>query len=96
LQKEFSLSKGNAMVNFTAKFCDSSEKLFDSNGFRKVFVAYYKKIQKKESNIYKYIDKNLDSDDTEEIVSEIIRICKLLIVLNLLPLLKIFIAFGEN
>src|ERR1700674_453869 len=70
------------MVNFTAKFCDSSEKLFDSNGFRKVLVAYYKKIQKRESNIYKYIDKSLDSDDTEEVVSEIIRICKLLIVLK--------------
>lgn len=82
MQKEFSLSKGNAMVNFTAKFCDSSEKLFDSNGFRKVLVAYYKKIQKRESNIYKYIDKSLDSDDTEEVVSEIIRICKLLIVLK--------------
>jgi len=95
LQKEFSLSKGNAMVNFTAKFCDSSEKLFDSNGFRKVFVAYYKKIQKKESNIYKYIDKNLDSDDTEEIVSEIIRICKLLIVLKVEDIAKMELKYEK-
>ncbi len=95
MQKEFSLSKGNAMVNFTAKYCDSSEKLLDSYGLRKVLKAYYNRIQKKESNIYKYIQKNIDGTDNEEVIDDIIRVFKLLTVLRSEDIIKMEIKYEK-
>ena len=58
LKKEFSLSNGKVMINFTAKYCNTPEKLLESNGFRRVFNSYLNKIKKKNSNIYKYLIQN--------------------------------------
>ncbi len=55
MYKEFYLNNQKAMINFTTKYCDTAEKLFNSNGFREVLKAYLNRIEKKESNIYKYI-----------------------------------------
>ena len=43
------------MVNFTAKYCNTAEKLFDSNVFKRVLKDYFMKIKNKDTNIYKYI-----------------------------------------
>ena len=53
MKKEFSLSTGKAMINFTAKYCDTAEALFNSYGFKRVLQAYMKKIKKRETNVYK-------------------------------------------
>lgn len=95
MQNEFSLSKGNAMINFSAKYCDSSDKLLDSNGFRKVFLSYYNKIEKKESNVYKFIHENLYFTNHEETADNIIRIFKLLTILNAEEIIKMEIKY-EN
>ena len=81
LKKEFSLSNDKVMINFTAKYCNSSEKLLDSDGFRRVFNAYLKKIKKKKSNIYKCLIQN-SSTDNEDLDVFIIHLFKLLSVLN--------------
>ena len=82
LKKEFSLSNEKVMINFTAKYCNSHVQLLESVGFRRVFTAYIKKIEKKKSNIYKYLIQNAHTDN-EELDVFIIHLFKLLSVLNL-------------
>ena len=81
MKKEFSLSNDKVMINFTAKYCNSPEKLLESEGFRRVFNAYLKKIKKKKSNIYKYLIQNA-STENEDLDVFIIHLFKLLSVLN--------------
>ncbi len=47
MKKEFSLSTGKAMINFTAKYCDTAEALFNSYGFKRVLTSLYEKNKKK-------------------------------------------------
>ncbi|MFT5871664.1 MAG: hypothetical protein ACI8WT_000584 [Clostridium sp.] len=82
MKKEFSLSNDKVMINFTAKYCNSPEKLLESNGFRRVFNAYLKKIKKKNSNTYKYLMQNADTGN-EELDIYIIHLFKLLCVLTI-------------
>lgn len=80
MQKEFSLSNGKAMINFTAKYCDSAETLLNSSGFRTVLDAYIKKIGKAETNVYKYLKNSLkDGNDCSD---SIIDTFKLLMVMK--------------
>lgn len=81
LKKEFSLSNDKVMINFTAKYCNSPEKLLESDGFRRVFNAYLKKIKKKKSNIYKYLIQNATTEN-EDLDVFIIHLFKLLSVLS--------------
>ncbi|MBU3189464.1 phosphoenolpyruvate carboxykinase [Clostridium bowmanii] len=81
MKKEFSLSNDNVMINFTAKYCNSPEKLLESTGFRRVFNSYLKKIKKKNSNIYKYLIQNA-STENEDLDVFMIHLFKLLSVLN--------------
>ncbi|WPC41894.1 phosphoenolpyruvate carboxykinase [Clostridium sp. JS66] len=82
MQKEFSLSNGKAMVNFTAKYCNTAEKLLGSKGFKTVLESYMSKIKSKESNIYKYIKSSINSNDVKEISKDITNVLKLLMVLD--------------
>jgi Phosphoenolpyruvate carboxykinase (ATP) len=70
------------MINFTEKYCNTAEKIFNSYGFRVVLRTYILKIKKKESNIYKYIEQSLSVCNEDEILKVITNIFKLLIVLN--------------
>ncbi len=79
MKKEFSLSTGKAMINFTAKYCDTAEALFNSYAFKKVLGAYIKKIKKRETNVYKYIENTMNVDD-DIFLEDISNIFKLLMV----------------
>ena len=81
MKKEFSLSNEKVMINFTAKYCNSHVKLLESDGFRRVFNTYIKKIKKKKSNIYKYLIENAKTEN-EDLDVFIIHLFKLLSVLN--------------
>lgn len=81
MKKEFSISNDKVMINFTAKYCNSPEKLLESDGFRRVFNAYLKKIKKKKSHIYKYLIQNACTEN-EDLDVFIIHLFKLLSVLN--------------
>jgi hypothetical protein len=81
LKKEFSLSNDKVMINFTAKYCNSPVKLLESEGFRRVFNAYLKKIKKKNSNSYKYLIQNA-STENEDLDAFMIHLFKLLSVLS--------------
>jgi hypothetical protein len=81
LKKEFSLSNDKVMINFTAKYCNSHVKLLESDGFRRVFNAYFKKIKRKKSNIYKYLNENAHTEN-EDFDVFMIHLFKLLSVLS--------------
>lgn len=80
MQKEFSLSNGKVMINFTAKYCDSAETLLNSSGFKTVLDAYIKKIGKAETNVYKYLKNSLK--DENDCSDSIIDTFKLLMVMK--------------
>ncbi|WP_461612463.1 phosphoenolpyruvate carboxykinase (ATP) [Clostridium sp. Marseille-QA1073] len=82
MKKEFSLSTGKVMINFTAKYCDTAEALFSSYGFRRILSAYMEKIKRKETNVYKYIDSTMNVDDNDILLEDITNVFKLLMVLN--------------
>ena len=64
---EFSLSRGRAMINFTLKYCDTSEKLLDSYGFRKVVEVFVRRLKKREGLIYNFY---LDAFHTDDALSD--------------------------
>jgi hypothetical protein len=82
MHKEFYLNSGKAMINFTAKYCNTAEKLFNSHGFNTVLQAYLAKIKRKESNIYRYINISIEEENADIIIKHIIKAFKLLMVLN--------------
>jgi hypothetical protein len=76
------------MINFTSKYCNSPEKLLESEGFRRVFNSYLKKIEKKNSNIFKYLLQNARTEN-EELDVFIIHLFKLLTVLNIKEIINL-------
>ncbi|NEZ46904.1 phosphoenolpyruvate carboxykinase [Clostridium niameyense] len=95
MQKEFSLSNGKAMINFTAKYCDTPEALFNSYGFRKVLSIYIDKIKRKESNIYKYIEDNLEEKNTEAFLDDITNVFKMLMILKADEIIELKPKYAE-
>jgi hypothetical protein len=93
MQKDFSLSNGKVMINFTAKYCNTSEKLLNSYGFKTVLQAYIGRIKRKESNIYKYINISINSRNEEELLSDIINVFKLLMVLDVDEIRKLNLGY---
>ena len=80
MQKEFSLSNEKAMINFTAKYCDNAEALFDSYGFARGLGAYLDKIKRRETRTYRYLISNLKDD--KNLQCNLTKIFKLLMVLK--------------
>ncbi|WP_032122070.1 phosphoenolpyruvate carboxykinase [Clostridium amazonitimonense] len=93
MQKEFSLSNGKAMINFTAKYCNTTESLLDSYGFKTVLQHYLDNIKKKESNIYRYIVKSLEN--YEEVCEDLIKVFKFLMVLKVEEIINIDIKYEK-
>ena len=84
---EFSLSRGRAMINFTLKYCDTSEKLLDSYGFRKVVEVFVRKLKKEEGLIYNFYLDAFHTDD--DLADALIEVFKLLTVFDIDEILKV-------
>lgn len=95
MQKEFSISNGKAMVNFTAKFCKTSDEVLNSDGFNRVLSSYIEMISDKQNNIYKYISESIDSDDNQVLVSRLTNLFKLLIIMQKEEIVKYDKAFDN-
>lgn len=80
MKKEFSLSNDKAMINFTVKYCDTMEKLIGSEGFYRVMCAYFEKIQRRNTNTYKYLTEALQERTLDESVETLIGVLKLLTI----------------
>ena len=80
MKKEFSLSNDKAMINFTVKYCDTMEKLIGSEGFQRVLTAYLEKIQKRNTNVYKYLMESLRLSSVDTSVKVLTGVMKLLTI----------------
>jgi hypothetical protein len=89
LQNEFSLSSDKVMINFTIKYCDTHEKLLNSEGFNRVLKSYLLKVRKKNSHVYQYLTKVLNSEEIDSLSESLINIFKLLTTFSPKELIKI-------
>jgi hypothetical protein len=80
--KDFSLSNDNAMINFTVKYCTTHEELLTSNGFKKVTLAYLRSLEKRGSNVYKYISEISIGYNNKKITDRVIDFLKLLTIMD--------------
>ncbi|MCM8711122.1 phosphoenolpyruvate carboxykinase [Clostridium sp. SYSU_GA19001] len=80
MKKEFSLSNDKVMINFTVKYCETMEKLIDSNGFKRVVRAYLDRIKMRRTNRFRFIEESLGSKENELYSADIIRLLKLLTI----------------
>ncbi|WP_234118567.1 phosphoenolpyruvate carboxykinase (ATP) [Clostridium hydrogenum] len=99
MQKEFSMSNDKVIINFTAKYCDTSEKVLNSDGFRRVICAFINNVRLRNSNDYKYIEQTIVENDDVKLAKEIIEIFKLLLVFKREEIIKInskYESFLEN
>lgn len=80
MRQEATINRNSITINFTVKYCNNSESLLDSDGFKRVLTAFIEKIEKKEVPIYVYIKDCCGKNSN--LVQEITKFFKLLIVLE--------------
>lgn len=78
MKQEIFLERNSAILNFSTKYCNTSESLLSSHAFKKVLSKYIIKLEKKDTLIYEF----LKSSCKKEISDTLIKLFKLLIVLN--------------
>ena len=78
--KEFSLNKTNAILNFTIKYCNTSEELLNSTGFLKVLSRYHQKLHKTDASLLERIETKCDSDSIED---SLITLFKMLLIADI-------------
>ncbi|MGG7142581.1 phosphoenolpyruvate carboxykinase [Clostridium nigeriense] len=82
MRKEFSISNDKVLINFTAKYCSTFEELVESEGFRRVIENYLKKSKKKFTLSWRYLSKELKTEDVNEVLSTVVKIFKYCTVMN--------------
>ncbi|MBR8701528.1 hypothetical protein IX317_001401 [Fusobacterium sp. DD29] len=80
MRQEATINRNSITVNFTVKYCNNAEALLNSDGFRRILEAYFDRIEKRQSPVYVYIKNSFDED--ADLVKEMTRFFKLLIVLD--------------
>ena len=78
MRKEFYLSSGKAMINFSTRYCDSIEKILESDSFSRVTEAYLESIEKRNTKIHKNLKEIFKEERTAEVAIEIVEMMKLL------------------
>lgn len=89
MKKEFSLSKGKAMINFSAKYCDTIEKILESDSFRRVTVTYLESIAKRNTQNYKILSSFYEGDTISELTDKMVEVLKLLTLFHREEVIKI-------
>lgn len=82
MKKEFSLSKGKAMINFSAKYCDTIEKILESDSFRRVTATYLESIAKRNTQNYKILNSIYEGSTISEQTDKLVEVMKLLTIFN--------------
>jgi len=82
MKKEFSLSKGKAMINFSAKYCDTIEKILESDSFRRVTATYLESIAKRNTQNYKLLNSIYEGDTIGELTDKLVEVMKLLTIFS--------------
>ncbi|MFH5836877.1 phosphoenolpyruvate carboxykinase [Proteiniclasticum sp. C24MP] len=89
MKKEFSLSKGKAMINFSAKYCDTIEKILESDSFRRVTMTYLESIAKRNTQNYKRLVSVYEGDTISELTDKMVEVLKLLTLFHREEVIKI-------
>lgn len=66
------------MINFSTRYCDSIEKILESDSFSRVTEAYLESIEKRNTKIYKNLKVIFNEERTADIAVEIVEMVKLL------------------
>jgi len=82
MKKEFSLSKGKAMINFSAKYCDTIEKILESDSFRRVTATYLESIARRNTQNYKLLNSIYEGDTIGELTDKLVEVMKLLTIFS--------------
>lgn len=93
MKKAWSLSNDKAMINFSINYCDTEEKVLESEAFFSVLRHFFKKASQSKDRNYKLVMNYLkDFDDAEEYL---IRLAKLLTILSSQEISENFTAYKD-
>lgn len=95
MKKEFSMSNDKVMINFTAKYCNNFESILESDGFRRILEVYLRRSKKKNSVVYRYLNKALDTDSLIDIRRNLTQIIKYLTVMNVDEVIEISVPYAN-
>lgn len=84
MRSQFSLERNTAIINFSAYYCDSSEKVINSKGFRRVLETYTEHFQETHMQAYGAL---VECVKDQNLVDYLLQIFKLLLVLEIDDLL---------
>lgn len=89
MKKEFSLSNNKAMINFSAKYCDTIEKILEADAFRRVTDAYMASIEKRNTKNYKHMMNFYEETTLAQLSERFIEVVKLLTIFEGKEVMKI-------
>lgn len=79
--KEAFYIKGNtAIINYTTKYCTNASELISSEGFSQFLTSYFDFLKKDNQELYLWL---INNADIKEVTTELIRLAKVLLVLEL-------------
>lgn len=81
MQKEWYLSNGKAIINFSQKYCKTEIDVLNSDAFNSVIKNYIKHAKRVNSKIYTTINKAINNNgEIEELVNKSIKLFKQLLI----------------
>lgn len=90
---KFKITRGNAILNFSEEYCQTTVELLESNSFKRVLGDYIRDAKRHNNNEYKYL--SAISNDTEELTRRLRRIFKLLIVSEVNEIIENYPKYAE-
>ena len=93
--KEWALSKNKVIINFSQRYCDTEEKVLNSEGFRSVLEHYLRYAEKRESRSYKFIVDLMKEKNIDRLIAKITQLCKLLVVMDAYEISTGFDEFND-
>lgn len=85
MKNEIFIGRNSSILNFSSKYCDSSEAILSSKAFKLVLNKYILSIKEKNTIVYQYLN-NCSKNSIEE---DLIKLFKLLIILDKKEIIKL-------
>ncbi len=93
MKKEFSLSSGKAMINFSAKYCDTIEKILESDSFRRVSETYLESIARRNTKNYKQLMSLYKEATIRDLTDKFVEVMKLLTIFRSEEIMKLRVDY---
>lgn len=82
MRGEWAITGNKALINFSEKYYLTKDEVIESLGFRQVLENYLAHIAKREARSYKFIVSLLEEEDRGQLENKIIKLSKLLLIMN--------------